>query len=70
MATNHLTIDCAECAYDGTPTCDDCMVTFLCSRREGEAVVIDLEEARAVRLIGESGLTPPLRHEVRRQDHG
>lgn len=70
MAHQYLTIDCADCAYEGTTTCDDCMVTFLCSRRPGEAVVIDLDEARAVRLLGEAGLTPPLRHQDRHRDLG
>jgi hypothetical protein len=60
-----LTIDCAECSLEGTHACDDCVVTFLCSRAPDEAVVIDVAEARAVRLLGQAGLVPALRH-VRR----
>ena len=60
-----LTIDCAECSLEGTGACDDCVVTFLCSREPDEAVVIDVAEARAVRLLGQAGLVPSLRH-VRR----
>jgi hypothetical protein len=60
-----LTIDCAECRLEGTEACDDCLVTFLCSRGPHEAVVIDVAEARAVRLLGQAGLVPSLRH-VRR----
>jgi hypothetical protein len=55
------TIDCDECSLQGTSACDDCVVTFLC-RPERSAVVIDMAEARAVRLLGEAGLVPALRH--------
>jgi len=59
-----LVIDCDECSQQGTETCDDCMVTFLCGRQPGYAVVVELDEFRALRVIGESGLVPPLRHTV------
>jgi hypothetical protein len=55
------TIDCDECSLQGTSACDDCVVTFLCGT-ERSAVVIDMAEARAVRLLGEAGLVPALRH--------
>ena len=57
-----FTIDCDECAMQHTTTCDDCVVTFLCSRAPDEAVVIDVGEVRALRLLADSGLAPPLRH--------
>jgi len=57
-----LTISCDDCSLQGTTACDDCVVTFLCSRAPGDAVVIDVAEARAVRLLGEAGLVPALRH--------
>lgn len=60
-----LTIDCAECTLEGTSTCADCLVTFLCGREPDEAVVIDVAEARAVRLLGQAGLVPALRHRRR-----
>ena len=60
-----LTIDCAECILEGTTSCDDCVVTFLLGHEADEAVVIDVAEARAVRLLGQAGLVPSLRH-VRR----
>jgi len=44
-----------------TSACDDCVVTFICGREPDEAVVFDVAEARAVRLLGEVGLLPPLR---------
>lgn len=60
-----LRIDCADCAMQGTTACDDCVVTFICSRAPDEAVVIDVAEARAMRMLGHAGLVPRLRH-VRR----
>ena len=61
-AADTLTIDCATCSQRHTSTCDDCMVTFFCSREPGDAVVIDLGEFRALKVLGDSGLVPPLRH--------
>ncbi|MGI9033079.1 MAG: hypothetical protein ACR2HY_05270 [Acidimicrobiales bacterium] len=58
-------IDCDDCVMQHTSTCDDCVVTFICGRQPGEAVVIDVAEARAVRLLGQAGLVPQLRR-VRR----
>ena len=60
-----LTISCSECAMEGTAACEDCVVTFLCSREPGEAVVIDVDEIRALRLLERGGLAPALRHRRR-----
>ena len=60
-----LTIDCDACAMQGTSACEDCVVTFICSREPGEAVVVDVAEERALRLLCGAGLLPGLRH-VRR----
>lgn len=60
-----LTIDCATCELDHTSACDDCVVSFLCDRTTGDAVVIDVAEARAIRLLGTGGLVPELRHRRR-----
>ena len=57
-----LTIDCAECAHQHTSTCDDCVVSFLVDRQPEDAVVVDADEARAVRLLERAGLVPGLRH--------
>jgi hypothetical protein len=64
-----LTISCDDCVMQHTDVCGDCIVTFLCEQRPGEAVVIDADEARAVRLLTRAGLTPQLRH-VRRAGEG
>ena len=61
MAT--LTIDCDGCTMQGTDVCSDCVVTFICDRAPDDAVVFDAAEERALRLLGRSGLVPPLRHE-------
>jgi len=60
-----LVIDCDDCAMQGTDCCADCVVTFICSRQPGEAVVVDVAEERAIRLLSTAGLVPELRH-VRR----
>jgi len=57
-----MTISCDDCAMQHTSTCDDCVVTFICGREPDDAVVIDVEEARAVRLLARGGLVPELRH--------
>lgn len=57
-----LTIDCDDCAHRHTSTCDDCVVSFLVEREPDDAVVVDAEEARAVRLLERAGLVPALRH--------
>lgn len=60
-----LTIDCGECSLEGTSACGECVVTFLCGREPDEAVVIDVAEVRAVRLLSQAGLVPELRHRRR-----
>ncbi|MGZ4676757.1 MAG: hypothetical protein ACXVJ7_11430 [Acidimicrobiia bacterium] len=47
---------------EGTVACDDCVVTFVTSRDPGDAVVIDVAEERAVRMLARAGLVPELRH--------
>ncbi len=54
-------IDCDECVMQATSACDDCVVTFLCNREPDEAVVIDADEVRALRLLERAGLVPGLR---------
>ncbi len=57
-----LTISCDTCIMRATPHCHTCMVTALCYREDGAAVVLDLAEQRAVRLLAAAGLVPELRH--------
>jgi hypothetical protein len=60
-----LVIDCSTCELGGSPACNDCVVTFICNREPDEAVVVDVAEERALRLLAQSGLVPPLRHRRR-----
>ena len=57
-----LRIDCDECALQATDACADCIISFLCGTEAGSPVVVDLAEARAMRLLDDAGLAPPLRH--------
>jgi hypothetical protein len=57
-----ITIDCGTCVMRATPACNDCMVSYLCDREHDDAVVFDLVEYRAVRLLADAGLLPSLRH--------
>lgn len=61
-ASAPLVIDCATCIGPTVGACDDCVVTFLCERDPDDAVVIDVGEARALRLLAEADLAPQLRH--------
>jgi hypothetical protein len=56
-----LTIDCDCCALRNTDACDDCVVSFLLEREPDDAVVIDADEALAMRMLERAGLVPTLR---------
>jgi hypothetical protein len=60
-----MDINCDDCVMQHTSTCDDCVVSFIVDRQPGDAVVIDAEEERAVRLLANAGLVPRLRHQRR-----
>lgn len=60
-------IDCAECVMFESEHCADCVVTYLCESPKADdvpatAVIFDLAELRAVKLLAEAGLVPTLRH--------
>jgi hypothetical protein len=65
MGDSTLRISCDECVMEGTSACADCVVTFLCERDPGDAIVIDVAEVRALKLLERGGLAPALRHRVR-----
>ena len=56
-----FTIDCDCCTLRDTTACDDCVVTFLLGREPDDAVVVDADEARAMRMLERAGLVPTLR---------
>ena len=60
-----FTIDCEQCCMQNTDACTDCVVTYVCSREPGDALIVDLGEYRALEMLAESGLVPTLRHRQR-----
>lgn len=63
-----LSISCADCCHKDSATCSDCVVTFLCNREPDDAVVIDVTEARGLRLLQQVGLVPGIRFADRTAD--
>lgn len=57
-----IVIDCGTCVTRRTAACDDCLVTYICEREPDDAVVIDVSEYRALRMLNKAGLVPELRH--------
>ena len=64
-AAGDLTIDCDCCTLRHTAACNDCVVSFLLEREPDDAVVIDADEARAMRMLEHAGLVPSLRFSSR-----
>lgn len=52
-----MKIDCNDCAMQHTAACDDCIVTALLDHRD-QAVVLSLDEARAIKALQRGGLAP------------
>lgn len=57
-----FSINCNTCARRDSNQCDDCVVSFICGREPGDAVIIDVEELRTMRMLHDAGLVPELRH--------
>jgi hypothetical protein len=57
-----ISISCDDCELQHTDACEDCLVTFVLGREPHDAVVVDVAEARAIRMLGRAGLVPELRH--------
>lgn len=69
MNGSGLTISCDDCRMRCTSACDDCVVTFLLdddtTERSGhEVMMLDLDQARVVKLLGKAGLVPDLKYRV------
>jgi hypothetical protein len=60
-----ITVACDECQMRATTTCEDCVVSFLLGRDPDDAVVIDADEARAMRMLEQAGLLPTLKFKGR-----
>jgi hypothetical protein len=50
MRTESVSISCDDCVLNGTSACKDCVVTFLLGPPAGVGIVVDVAEARAVRV--------------------
>jgi len=61
MPTENISICCDDCALNGTSACEDCVVAFLLDRPVADGIVVDVAEARAVRMLQRAGLVPELR---------
>ncbi len=65
MTSTPISISCDDCSLEGTNACDDCLVTYLLGPADGpserQAVIVDVMEARAMRMLHEVGLVPELR---------
>ena len=57
-----ICIDCDDCRLQGSAACEDCLVTFVLGREPDDAVVVDADEARALRMLSRAGLVPELRY--------
>jgi len=59
-----LSISCDDCSMRCSAACDDCVVTFLVGQDDEESLILDLDQARVVRLLGKAGLVPDLKFRV------
>lgn len=59
-----MSISCDDCSMQCTSACDDCLVTFLVGQDTDDSLVLDLDQARVVRLLGNAGLVPDLKYRV------
>ena len=57
-----ISISCDDCELQRSTACQDCLVSFVLSRQPDDAVVVDVEEARAMRMLARAGLVPAMRH--------
>lgn len=75
MNETPITISCESCVMQHTDACADCVVTFMCQHDPAldqppdHAIVFDIAEQRAVRLLAAAGLVPTLRHREVVQNH-
>jgi len=65
VADTRFTISCATCIHRASSECDECVVTFVLGREPDDAIIIDADEERAIRMLAGVGLIPRLRHEER-----
>jgi len=65
-----LSISCDDCSMQCSSACTDCVVTFLLrddtveTETEHDTLVLNLEQARVVRMFSSAGLVPELKFRV------
>jgi hypothetical protein len=63
-----LSISCDDCSMQCSSACTDCVVTFLLRddpvEADHETLVLNLEQARVVKLFSSAGLVPDLKYRV------
>jgi hypothetical protein len=59
-----ITIECDRCVLLDTSACAGCLVSFVLDREPGDAVIIDANEARALRVLSDAGLVPASKFEA------
>lgn len=59
-----LVIDCDTCVMHESDACGDCVMSFLLDHEPTSttAIILDLNEIRALKALGDAGLVPTLRH--------
>ena len=57
-----VTIDCRSCSAHPS-ACADCVVAVLLPEAPDTAPALDADERRALSILSDSGLVPPLRYE-------
>lgn len=70
MTESSFSISCDDCSMQCTDACDDCLVTFLVTdegdgpSEHDDTLVLDLDQARVVQMLGRAGLVPDLKYRV------
>jgi hypothetical protein len=61
-----IVIACDDCAMQCTPTCDDCVVTYVlrADDEQPEPLTFDVAEERVVRLLAQAGMIPALQYRL------
>jgi hypothetical protein len=71
---HRFSISCDDCARQCTSACDDCVVTHVLRQADEadttastatvDGLVLDIDEARVVRMMAHAGLVPDLRFQL------
>jgi len=62
MTSDAICFSCDDCEFQETSACEDCLMSFVLGREPEDAIVVNVDEARAMRMLSRAGLVPELRH--------